>query len=287
MITLNCSVCQKSFDRLLKQFKSDKKKSGDNYRPNCGSAACKAASRYKKVIIVCANCEVECFKLPSQLKFTNSFCSSNCSAIFNNKKRDRAELTKEIRCKYCNITIMVCATSAQKVCNNCSLEIKHKQDPIKSNCITCSKELLSLNGKKKYCEPCRHIFFQNLGKRIGKMSATKQVRRSKNEIYFADLCLKEFKLVSTNDPIFISKYGNWDADVIIHDYKIAISWNGVWHYKSVRAGHSLAQVQARDKIKNDVIIENGYAHYVIKDDGAFNKEFVEEQFNILKAFLKK
>jgi hypothetical protein len=49
---------------------------------------------------------------------------------------------------------------------------------------------------------------------------------------------------------------------------------GVWHYKQVRHVHSVAQVQARDKIKIDTIINNGWEPYIIKDMGKHNKKFV-------------
>ena len=41
----------------------------------------------------------------------------------------------------------------------------------------------------------------------------------------------------------------WDADIIIHDYKIAILWNGAWHYKQISKNSSLIQIQNRDVIK--------------------------------------
>lgn len=61
---------------------------------------------------------------------------------------------------------------------------------------------------------------------------------------------------------------------------------GIWHYKKVRSKHSVEQVQARDKIKMDVIKNNGYIPYVIKDMGRYNKTFVEEEFGKLKRFIE-
>src|SRR5438105_380214 len=100
-------------------------------------------------------------------------------------------------------------------------------------------------------------------------------KRSKNEIYFADLCIQYFGIdnVLTNEPIF----DGWDADVIIPSLKLAILWNGIWHYQQVRKKHSLKQVQSRDKIKAKIIKKHGFESYVIKDMGKYNKLFVEEQ----------
>jgi hypothetical protein len=60
--------------------------------------------------------------------------------------------------------------------------------------------------------------------------------------------------------------------------KIAILWNGIWHYKKVRKSHSLEQVQSRDKIKKDKIESFGYVCYIVKDMGKFNKDFVKQEF---------
>ena len=84
---------------------------------------------------------------------------------------------------------------------------------------------------------------------------------------------------------FDSKYGKWDADIILSDYKLAILWNGIWHYKQVRENHSLKQVQSRDKIKEDIIKDHGYTAYIISDLGKFDRKFVEQQFDFLKFYV--
>jgi len=48
-----------------------------------------------------------------------------------------------------------------------------------------------------------------------------------------------------NEPIF----DGWDTDVIISSKKIAVLWNGQWHYKQIMKNQSLKQVESRDKIK--------------------------------------
>lgn len=115
-------------------------------------------------------------------------------------------------------------------------------------------------------EACR-----NGGKRSAQVQ--KDARRSKNETAFADLCIATFGYVGHNEAIF----DGWDADVLIHDLKIAVLWNGKWHYEQI-GKHSLSQVQTRDKIKMQKIIDAGWKPYVIKDLGKHNPKFVEEQF---------
>lgn len=123
--------------------------------------------------------------------------------------------------------------------------------------------------------------FKDSGRKGGIKSAKSQQRRSKNEIYFCELCESYFKNVTHNESVF----NGWDADIIIEDIKCAILWNGIWHYKQISKTQSLEQVQARDKIKVDQIVKCGYTPYIIKDLGRYNKEFVEEQFEIFKNFI--
>ncbi len=120
------------------------------------------------------------------------------------------------------------------------------------------------------------------GKAGGKISAKNQVRRSKNEVFFGELCEKEFRCVDFNKSMF----NGWDADIIIHDFKIAVLWNGKWHYEKITKKHSLKQVQNRDEIKVGEIIRSGYTPFVIKDMGKYKKKFVLAEFEKFKQFLK-
>ena len=64
---------------------------------------------------------------------------------------------------------------------------------------------------------------------------------------FADLCIKHFGegKVETNYSIF----DGYDADVVIPSLKIAIEWNGKWHYEKLKGKHDLNSVKNRDKLK--------------------------------------
>ena len=37
---------------------------------------------------------------------------------------------------------------------------------------------------------------------------------------------------------------------------------------------------AKDRLKEKIIIDNGYTYYTVKDLGKFNKKFVENEFNL-------
>lgn len=80
------------------------------------------------------------------------------------------------------------------------------------------------------------------------------------ELY--DLCEAYFMRVSHNEQLV----DGWDADIIIHDTKTAVLWNGPWHYRDMKFGtHSLAQVQNRDAIKTKELSKAGWNVVVFED----------------------
>jgi hypothetical protein len=114
--------------------------------------------------------------------------------------------------------------------------------------------------------------FQNLKRK----NHCLRITRSKNEILFAESCKQYFgeNKILENKKVF----NGWDADVIIPHLKIAVLWNGIWHYKQISKATSLEQIQNRDKIKIKEIKSCGYFPYIIKDMGKFNEEFVNLKF---------
>lgn len=165
------------------------------------------------------------------------------------------------------------------------IKLISKKKPIP--CISCKNEFIQKRPTTKACSlECAHNLARTdeyikdsviNGQKGGKIGASRQCKRSKNEIYFSELCAREFE-ITTNEQYF----DGWDADVIIHSEKTAILWNGVWHYKQISKTQSLKQVQSRDKIKIAIIEKYGYIPYVIKDTGKYNKAFVEQEFEIFK-----
>ena len=153
------------------------------------------------------------------------------------------------------------------LCIVCKKEFRPKHSTTKLCSIQCNNNICSI---PEYLERARLNC-----KKAGQQSAAKQSRRSKNENYFSELISNYFE-ITTNEPFF----NGWDADVIIHSEKVAILWNGIWHYKQISKQQSLQQVQTRDKIKIDVIEKMGYTPYIIKDMGKYNKKFVEQEFEI-------
>lgn len=269
-IDVPCKRCSKLTTIPLSQYNSEKKRS-PNYQPYC-SKEC----REPRIITECDECGIKVKILPYRYKQSeHHFCSVKCLNVWNNK-----ELI-EAACVGCGAFI----TTTLPHKNHAKCEGCQNKDRIKERTKDCERCGIAFSfiaysmGDRKYCDPCV-IIVKSEG---GRKSAESQGRRSKNEILFAELCSEHFN-ITTNEQCFKDKNGNyWDADVILHDQKVAVLWNGIWHYKQVRKNHSVKQVQARDKIKKKVIKSNGYKVYVVKDLGKHNPEFVEKQF---KKFLK-
>ena len=166
----------------------------------------------------------------------------------------------------------------QKFCSVSCVRNNKRIKQVRTNCKYCGNEFLKKRNRQKFCSKIcarRNNISNADSQKAGLLSAQKRVKRSKNEIYFAELCKLKYKNIETNKIIF----NGWDADIIIHDLKIAILWNGKWHYEKITEKHSLKQVQNRDKIKINEIINCGYKPYIIKDMGSHNKRFVNEKFN--------
>lgn len=251
------------------------------------------SKRYK---VVCDNCGKTFLKYRSDINrgFRNLFCSMSCRTSFCNKRRKEngftlKNTTKEAKCTKCNklILIKINASTHCFVCKDCkSTDIEYtkkggcyKKRPPKiiKPCVMCGIKFET--RQRNYCNNCLKIRQQQNG--LLNVQKRKEIKRSKNEILFAELCIKYFENITTNKPIF----DGWDSDVQLHNYKLAIHWNGAWHYRYCGGKHSLSQVQARDKIKFSIIEKCGWTNYIIKDMGNFNDKFVKEQFEKLKLFI--
>lgn len=136
-------------------------------------------------------------------------------------------------------------------------------------CKICNKWFL---GRRLTCsDACKSEAFR-IG---GKNSAALIIKRSQDEIRLFNLCNSYFDSVDHNIPIF----DGWDADIIIHDIKTAILWNGPWHYKEMAFNnHSLSQVKTRDRIKISIIISLGW-NVIVFEDSVYTPE---SAFDILK-----
>lgn len=191
-------------------------------------------------------------------KRERKFCNATHAALYNNSKR-----TLESRQKQAD-------TLKSK------LNLSNKKKIRNKTCICCGNNFVT-ETKRKTCSLACERTLKNLGARKGgliSVGVQSKERRSKNEKLFAEMCIKDFSEVLTNELMF----NGWDADVILPKQKIAILWNGKWHYEQIKKGSSLSQIQNRDKIKIKEITKMGYTPYVIKDMGKYNPEFVKSEY---------
>lgn len=292
LLPLQCEQCGKTYYRTKKRNFIRRK----NQRGRCRFCSQKCVHLFCSKQYVTVKCE-RCGKEKqitlaeyNRSKTKHFFCNRSCSVSYNNSQR---KLNEETKNKISN-------TLQDNLKKN--FETKNVSDNLKFLvCKNCGKEyirsktLFPTHTKICCCKECSKEYRQKIDSSLeyreklsiaGRHSVSLQgdIKRSKNEKLFCEMCEKHFNNVKHNEPIF----NGWDADVILENEKIAILWNGVWHYKKIHKGHNLEQTQNRDRIKLNEIQKCGYEPYVIKDMGKFNPKFVEQQFDIfLKNINKK
>lgn len=268
-----CKYCGKEFD-------SAQKLGGHitccKYNPNRTKNLPKKKRIYKLICQKCGN-EYE-LEMTEQQYIKNKYrktCSRKCAnsrcLTEESKQKIKDSLHKNIE-NYKTHICIVCG-------NEYNLNKTFFPQSTKLVCSEKCKQFYKTN-KKQFLKPDTIEKLSKAG--LKSVNIQKETRRSKNEMYFCELCEKYFSNVLHNEPIF----NGWDADIIIKDINFAVLWNGKWHYEKICKTHSVKQVQNRDKIKIDNIQQCGFNPYIIKDLGKYSKEFVENQFNQFIDYLK-
>jgi hypothetical protein len=173
---------------------------------------------------------------------------------------------------------------------NRKILLKEKKDIIRE-CVWCKNDYNVKRRKQQFCsKDCagKHLSKDpEVNKERGRVGGNKSMltlcRRSKGEIDFADLCIDYFgnENIICNELFFKDKNNNlWDADIIITHLRIAVLYNGIFHYKKVYKDQKLERMIAKDRLKEKIIIQNGYTYYIVKDLKSYNKKFVIDQFNL-------
>lgn len=239
-----------SIDELHCRFPDFPTKTTDYYNQMCAGTAkgrtlkkgnrLRAIKHYQTSPALCKHCAAE---LPYHSR-KNKFCSRACNASFHNK--DRGAQTYETKEK---IKLGLCKYHDSKPKYSLVYFLV---------CDECGKNF-TINRRVKLCSSaCRHRRYSKNGRKNASLTS----RRSKDEIKLFELCLANFPDSISNHVI---KDG-WDADIVIPSLKIAILWNGPWHYKQLNMkNHSLLQVQTRDKIKTDTLSRSGWTVLVYED----------------------
>ena len=203
-------------------------------------------------------CE-NCGKIMTVFYGSGRFCSRSCANTRQHSDETKAKIGKNHRSVKRDISKNI---------------IYYERNP--NRCTQCGKALsYNMRFRKTCSDECLHTLRSELGKKLVAL----QNLRSKNEIAFCELCEQYFgkENILHNASIF----NGWDADIIIPHLKVAILWNGPWHYIEISKTQKLKQVQNRDRIKLREIINSGYRPYIIEDVKR-EKNKVEKEFKLLK-----
>lgn len=257
-VKLICKLCKSVFETPLKTYNYRiKKKNNDNHY--CSRSCFIKDKKCKVIYKKCALCNVEFISNNSvnSKKCCSKSCASKYSKLLIDDETNSLIISTGVKNWWKNRNFK----AKIRKCKFCKNILKPRYYR-KCCSIKCAKELISMGGRNS-------AKIQSIN------------RRSKNEMYFFELCNKKFNDVVSNKQMF----NGWDADVILPNEKVAVLWNGKWHYEKLKMKHSVKQVQNRDMIKTREIINFGYVPYVIKDLGKENKNFVESEFEKFCNFL--
>ena len=246
-----------------------------NKHQNAGRAD-KKYGELKLYTVECGKCK-KSFEVKEREKLFPQkeiyYCDRSCANIRVHSEETKNKIGESLK-------IMYKETERPLTKKELKMKVPRKQRIRKQKmfkiCQQCGNGTLNKGFCSRSCATTWNNIHLGIGRLAGlaSVSAQSESRRSKNEIYFGELCANHFKEVKFNEPMF----NGWDADVIIEDIKTAVLWNGKWHYSKIKEKHSVEQVQNRDKIKQREITEKGYQYYVIKDMGKYNRLFVENKF---------
>ena len=275
MIALKCDGCQQDFQRIQKQLKSDYKLKSQ-IQHFC-SNKCQASLIKKELVkLTCANCNIDFSTTQGDFnkrsKKSSKFCCSRLCANKINTYRSQ-EAKNKISASLKKAYDKKLQKAEYKVLSRGYYKIAH----IKNTCIVCSKEFFRNRNQKTCSNECYFIVRQKAGKKGGSKTSSlefhKRNRSSNEKMFFAKI--KEiYPDAIANKRLF----DGWDADVIIPSQKLAIHWNGVWHYKSVMGNELLERVQQKDKSRYEAIERHGYKNYIIQDMGPMNSNKVEKEY---------
>ena len=195
-------------------------------------------------------------------KTKNFYCNHSCRAKTTNKGRKHTVATKnKIR-----TTLALVRPKKTWFCVVCNNVIKTKR--FRKTCSTkCLLERNKITGRQG-------------GMKTSQSPFTKR-GRSRNEINMYEQLLKHFPKALHNKRMF----GEFDADIIIEELKVAIHWNGPLHYKALFGEALLVNIQKRDLLRYEAIEQAGYTNWIIDDanNTGYNPNKVQEELN---RFLK-
>lgn len=154
--------------------------------------------------------------------------------------------------------------------------------------------MCDVNFERNYiAKTCSRTCYLKLRPSIGRLGGLKaatmpfQIRsRSKNERLLFELIYRKFPDAVHNRRMF----NGYDADIVIPSLKLAIHWNGAWHYTNVLKSEYglklLHKTQSKNKLQLSEIENCGFKNYIIKDMGGYNPKFVNPEFEKLLVLME-
>lgn len=221
--------------------------------------------------------------------FPPRFCSRKCANARKMTNEKKKKISSTLIKRYLDYNHVSYSSNDYKKLQLTIEELKKQKDKekqIKYKCIICGNPYISTLKKektKKYKGYCKKCALSAAGKHSS--ISRKSTRASKAEIYFRELCEKEGWQVIHN----VAMFNGYDADVILPEFKVAVHWNGPWHYEGYiknLKGFSYKQINNRDILKYKEIEKFGYNNYIIKYIEKFSEDKINKEFTKFLEYLK-
>ena len=192
----------------------------------------------------------------------------------------------------------------------CSSTCKKQHRTIECECLFCGKkQTRPKSWVRKYCSrKCNASHREQLAVKTYTCPCGKSVRKAQSYIkyeqqgvYCSIKCChkyKTYKSRSLNEELFYNKIKELypsaaanvaiegrEADILLDELKIAVHWNGIWHYKPIRGAKILNDIQRRDHERYQIFEAAGFSNYIIRDDNSHDPSKVQEELDRFLAFV--
>ena len=244
----------------------------------------KRIAEYNQSPKICINCNKS---IPYEKKH-NIYCSKNCSASYNNKKRgpyeykltDKGRKSLQLGCQKMRLNELKkdILNPDRVTVRKLNIIEKLKKERVPFNCPVCGKILmitLKSFKEKKYCSgTCRNKINNKIIRGV-RSKAEKYLENQLSNI-FPDLKIKY------NDRTLLD---GKELDVYIPKINLAVEWNGIFHFKKMRDNHSLSKIKQNDLIKLNECKKLQIDLYVVKDLTS-NNRFIKEETDKIIILIK-
>lgn len=281
---IECPLCKRQFKTIQALRSHERKHDRQNLKTRKEGFLCKHCGKifykdWRKRIKKTAMSEIP------------QFCSRSCANSRTRTEEDKEKIARKLMLKNLKekgfaVNESTPTSKLKQLSSQCSKKTYERWvKKEKYICSVCGEEYENTpqkEVKKKHKGWCPRCAIAATARQNA--STRYEMKTSKAERAFRNLCIKEGWKVLHNIPIF----NGYDADVILPEYKIAVHWNGPWHYGMIKSynGYSYEKIHNRDIRKYKEIEKFGYTNYIIKDLSKFSMDYVIKEFEIFKEYLK-